>query len=294
VLNSSGSPQTPDAPVMLTATVSAQAPGSGTPTGEVTFMDGATSIGSQSLSGGTAQLTTTLGGGSHTITAVYDGDANIVTSTSQAVTINVQQAGSRTSLTSAAARAVFGQLVSLTATVTPATGTGTPEGSVTFLNGLTTLATVPLNDGKAVFTLNALALGTMTISASYGGSSGFTGSASASITETVVPVTTVTTVSPSVNPGFLGQFVTISATVRSSSPGATAPSGTVTFKLGKKTLGTGTLSGGTAALKTKKLALGSNKITVVYSGNADFMASTSGTLKEIIKKKPPAKKPKKK
>jgi len=31
-----------------------------------------------------------------------------------------------------AARAVFGQLVSLTATVSPATGTGTPDGSVTF------------------------------------------------------------------------------------------------------------------------------------------------------------------
>jgi Bacterial Ig-like domain (group 3) len=76
-------------------------------------------------------------------------------------------------------------------------------------------------------------------------------------------------------------------------PGAAAPSGSVTFRLGKKTLGKGTLSDGIAIIKTKKLALGSSKITVVYGGNANFEASTSATLKEVVKKKPPAKKSKK-
>lgn len=50
---------------------------------------------------------------------------------------------------------------------------------------------------------------------------------------------------------------------------------------------------GAAALKTRKLALGRDKITVDYSGNADFQGSTSATLKELIKKKPRARKPRK-
>ena len=35
-------------------------------------------------------------------------------------------------------------------------------------------------------------------------------------------------------------------------------------------MGIATLSNGIAVVKTNKLALGSSKITVVYSGNADF------------------------
>ncbi len=70
--------------VTFTATVSAVSPGSGTPTGSVTFYDGATSLGSNSLDGsGVATLSTSaLTGGSHTISAVYGGDSNFLTSTS--------------------------------------------------------------------------------------------------------------------------------------------------------------------------------------------------------------------
>jgi hypothetical protein len=45
-------------------------------------MDGASTLGTGSLSGGTATYTvSTLGVGSHSITTVYDGDANFTTST---------------------------------------------------------------------------------------------------------------------------------------------------------------------------------------------------------------------
>src|SRR5207237_2563423 len=42
--------------VTFTATVSAAGPGSGTPTGTVTFKDGAATLGTASLSGGSATL----------------------------------------------------------------------------------------------------------------------------------------------------------------------------------------------------------------------------------------------
>ncbi|WP_240510037.1 Ig-like domain-containing protein, partial [Streptomyces malaysiense] len=58
----------------LTATVAAVPPGSGTPTGSVDFFDGATLLGTGTLSGGTATLTTSaLSVGTHLLTAVYSG-----------------------------------------------------------------------------------------------------------------------------------------------------------------------------------------------------------------------------
>jgi large repetitive protein len=65
-----------DQVITFTATVSAQAPGSGIPAGVVTFtIDGAATI-TASLSGGAASVTTsTLGVGSHTVAVMYGGSA---------------------------------------------------------------------------------------------------------------------------------------------------------------------------------------------------------------------------
>jgi ELWxxDGT repeat protein len=75
----------------FTATVSANAPGSGTPTGSVDFFDTttATDLGSATLSGGQATLSTaTLPSGNDTITLSYGGDGNfLASSTSVTVTI---------------------------------------------------------------------------------------------------------------------------------------------------------------------------------------------------------------
>jgi hypothetical protein len=78
------------ASVTFTATVT-QNPGSGVPTGTVTFMDGATVLGTGTLNGaGLATFSTaTLALGPHTVTAVYGGDANDAASTSAAVTVTV-------------------------------------------------------------------------------------------------------------------------------------------------------------------------------------------------------------
>jgi Ca2+-binding RTX toxin-like protein len=68
--------------VVLTATVTANSPGSGTPTGTVDFFDTTTNtdLGSVTLSGGKAVLSTGLLPGNQTITATYSGDANFTAS----------------------------------------------------------------------------------------------------------------------------------------------------------------------------------------------------------------------
>jgi large repetitive protein len=71
---------------VLTAIISAVAPGAGTPTGTVTFKDGSMGIGTATVgAGGKASLSTSFSAtGGHTITAVYGGDGSLVGSSSQA------------------------------------------------------------------------------------------------------------------------------------------------------------------------------------------------------------------
>jgi hypothetical protein len=79
-LTSSLNPSQAGQAVTFTATASS---GGGTPTGTVTFKDGATVLGTAALSGGIATLTTaSLTAGSHTITAVYGGSSSQAASTS--------------------------------------------------------------------------------------------------------------------------------------------------------------------------------------------------------------------
>jgi hypothetical protein len=78
-------------PVTFTATVTAQAPGSGTPTGTVTFKDGSSTLGAATLSGGSATFTATLSEGSHPITAVYGGDGSFNGSLSAAFTQTISK-----------------------------------------------------------------------------------------------------------------------------------------------------------------------------------------------------------
>jgi hypothetical protein len=91
-LTSSVNPSTFGQSVTFTATVTASAPGSGTPTGTVTFKDGTSTLGTGTLSGGVATYTTSkLSVGTHSITAIYNGDTNFKTSTSPALTQTVNK-----------------------------------------------------------------------------------------------------------------------------------------------------------------------------------------------------------
>src|SRR5207253_2165518 len=75
LLSSSSNPSVFGQLVTLTAGVTANAPGSGTPTGTVTLTLGATTLGTGSLTGGTTTLQiSSLAVAAQTITAIYNGD----------------------------------------------------------------------------------------------------------------------------------------------------------------------------------------------------------------------------
>src|SRR5207247_2111854 len=149
--------------VTFTVAVAANIPGSGTPTGTVTFKDGALVLGTQMLSSGTAFITTTttaLSVGMHNITVQYGGDANFVGTTSNALVQTVNQDGTNTALTSSAPISGFSQNVTFTATVTGTPVTITPTGFVSLKDGTSTIATAGLDaSGVATFNLSNLSIG---------------------------------------------------------------------------------------------------------------------------------------
>ncbi len=270
--------------VTFTATVLPVSPGSGTPTGTVTFFDGSSELGVVPMSGGIGMYSTTaLTLGTHAISAVYSGDFNFVGSGSPAIVQNVTKAASLTLLASSANPSDFGQTVTFTAQVEPtASESGTPTGSINFFDGSTELGTVALSGGIATYTTSDLPKGANSISAVYSGDSNFAAS-TAGLSENVNQASTETVVTPSPSASVAGQSVTLTAQVLPVSPGAGVPTGTLTFKDGTTTLGIATLSGGSASISTSSLAVGSHSITGVYSGDSDdFLTSTSSPSIELV------------
>jgi hypothetical protein len=112
---------TPGSTVLLTATISSTG---GIPTGQVTFLDGNTSLGTSPLDGtGVAILRiNTLAAGAHSLTASYAGDGKFGGSTSAAVTINIANPDFSLGASPATAAVIAGQSTQFVLTVTPAGG----------------------------------------------------------------------------------------------------------------------------------------------------------------------------
>jgi beta-glucosidase len=179
-LTSSPNPSVYGQMVTFTATVGLSGPGTGTPTGSVNFFDNGTSLGSGSLDlNGQATLSlASLAVGAHNaITATYGGDTIFAGSTSSAYAHTVNQANTITSLTSAPNPSIFGQTVTLTATVgVSSPGAGLPTGSITFMIGSTLITQTLSASGVAVYSTSALAVGLHPAAATYNGDTNFSSS----------------------------------------------------------------------------------------------------------------------
>jgi hypothetical protein len=191
-----------------------------------------------------------------------------------------------TSLAADTSSAVFGQPVTLTASVaavTTPTGPsfGTPTGTVTFFDGDTVLSEVALDpNGQATLTVS-LDVGAHSLTASFAGIAPFTASSSAALGETVAQAGTTTALAVDDSEG--PSIVFLTATVAPVAPGAGLPTGTVTFFDGTTVLGTGSLdANGQAFFFVELLAPGPHSLSASYSGDGNFLASTSATVTETV------------
>jgi uncharacterized repeat protein (TIGR01451 family) len=283
VLASSLNPSTLGQSVTFTATVAS--PVGGEPTGMVVFHDGSASLGSAALdaAGQTTVTTSALTLGAHSITANYGGDSHFGTSTSPTITQTVK-VNTSTALSSSRNPSIFKQAVTWTATVT--SSSGMPTGTVSFLDGGTSIGFATLDSGgHASITLANLAVGTHSLTASYGGDASHNPSKSAALSQLVQAATgaaSSTAVVSSLNPAAVGQSVTFTATVTSGTAGT--PTGTVSFLSASTLLGTAVLNAGAKAAVTVSFATpGFKGITAVYNGDATFAPSTSSALSQTIR-----------
>ena len=99
--------------------------------------------------------------------------------------------------------------------------------------------------------------------------------------------TSSTALASSLNPSTYGSPVTFTATVTGSGP---TPTGTVTFKEGSTSLGSGALNGSGAAtfvISTLPVAGPPHAITAVYGGDGNFGGSTSSAVAQTVDKASP-------
>ncbi len=174
-------------------------------TGTISFSANSAGIGTATVTGGKAQITTSsLYVGNYPIMATYSGDTNYSTSFGSFLeTVNLVP--TTTAVSSSNSSVAEGASVTFTAKVTPAqAGIAPMSGYVLFaINGANYVTTVTNN--QAQYTTSFSTAGSIPVQASYDGDPNYS-SSSASLTETVVP-----------NPTFL--IAANSATITVTSPG---------------------------------------------------------------------------
>lgn len=168
VLATSGNPTVVGQSVSLTATIFPPSA-----TGNVTFFEGSTTLGSSPVNFGVATLPAAFASaGLHSLTAAYSGDDNNQSSFSEALNqivnpTNPPPVGAPTSLTlsSSATSVQSGGTVALSASLAGSA----PTGSVVFKDGATTIATVALSGGMATTNAVLTGAGLHVLSATYAG-----------------------------------------------------------------------------------------------------------------------------
>lgn len=206
-----------------------------------------------------------------------------------ATQINPPTAAQATAITLAATpvSALPGTTVTMTAAVTSSSGVGVPTGSITLLDGASTLATVALDAaGKASFAASTLSNGAHALVAMYGGDGNFAASTSAVATVTIAQASTTATLTGSATAVEAGGNTTLTVTIGHTA-GAADASGTVTLRDGSTALTSATLSHGTASFPLRGLSAGTHTYIAVYGGDATYLGSTSNTL-SVVAGKPSA------
>ncbi len=273
VVSSSSQSATPGQSIVLTASVTPVS--SDTNRGTVSFYAGSTLLGSGPLSaGGVATLTVnTLPIGADSVDAVYSGSATYAVSTSSAISIIVSRFATTTVVSASTPTPGFGQPVSFTATVTPASSDEL-RGAVSFYAGHVLLGTGTLTaSGTSILSTSSLPLGVSVLTAVYSGSTNYASSTSGNF-QIDAEAGTAITLSASPTTQLSNNPILLTAQISSTTAGM--QTGTVSFMDGPTLLSTVPVSAsGQATYTSTTLSDGSHSLNATYSGDTDYLPSTS-------------------
>jgi len=285
ILSLSPSTYTPvtGSPITFTAVLTSIA---GIPTGTVTIVQDGVAIGTVPVDAtGHATFQYNIPTpGIHAYVATYSG--NLAFPPAVSVKFYVLATGNPVptlNLATAPEPSLYGNTFTLTATVTPASGTTTPTGSINFsIDSALVASSVALNAGTASYTVatgNTYATGIHTLSASYSGDTNFS-TVSQSGSHTVEPLPSViSTVTASPEPSNWNDAFTLTATIDPSSSGTGTPTGTVTFYVDTTLVASNVPMSGDVATYVvpagNAYAVRAHTLTAVYSGDTNFSGSTA-------------------
>ncbi len=175
-------------------------------------------------------------------------------------------------VTPSASSITTAQALTVTVAVSGGSGNPTPTGTVTLTSGSYTSAATTLTSGGATINIPAgsLAIGTDILTVTYSGDSNYTAASGANSVTVGLPTPTVT-VTPSASSLTTAQALTVTIAVSGGS-GNPTPTGTVILTSGSYTSAATTLTGGGATINIPagSLAIGTDILTVTYSGDSNY------------------------
>jgi hypothetical protein len=190
--------------------------------------------------------------------------------------VNPDAVRTAVALRSSAEPAIFGQPLTLTATVSiEGEALGTLAGTVVFKDGDKQIGSGQLHGKTATLACSNLAVRSHSLSAIYTGNRDFQGSTSPVLAQSVDPVPTMALLVSSSAAVKKGQAVTFTATVKAEYVEKDVPGGNVAFRSNGDLLESVPLRGDTAAFSTSSLPVGTHSITASYQGDSRFAGSNS-------------------
>jgi hypothetical protein len=202
-------------------------------------------------------------------------------------TFKVMQATPAVSVTVTSSNLTVLQAESVTITVNGGAGGPVPTGSVTLKGGGYTSAATTLSNGTATIPIaaGALAVGTDTLTAGYAGDSTYLAAMGTSSPIAVSKAASSVSVTPSATSITAVQSLNVEIVVSAAS-GSPTPTGSVTVASGKYAPAATTLTSGSAtiAVPAGALALGSDALSVSYSGDGTFLASSATAAPVTVSK----------
>jgi hypothetical protein len=273
------------------------------PTGTVTLTRGDTGavLGSGALQGGVATIAFIAAPGLYDVLPNWPGDANYQvpnTGTTQFIQTESNPGTLPVHLTLSLGATSFGlgQRSQYTVAVTPAQqNAATPIGFVVLYSSAGQIAAqVALGGGKATGTIEWDAAGPQSVYAVYQGDNNFAGASSTPAAVTVTQATPILTVQPIAAYAAVGSVTSVRALLTSplSSTNAPAPTGAIQFYNSLNAAPAApigspqaiTTFNGSALLATlaSTLPQGSNVVTAVYSGDANWKSVSSAPSAPIV------------
>jgi hypothetical protein len=189
---------------------------------------------------------------------------------------SLNDCGVTETLTSSLNPAPAGQSVTFTAQLSDTSGT--PTGSVQFLDGANPLGTQTVSSsGSASLSTSSLTVGSHTIQANYQPTGTFS-PASASLTQVITGDATAVALTCAPNPIEIGGTAQLTATVSSTSG---TPTGSVSFADNGSALATQALAAGAAVFSYSGSSARTHNITATYIPTGSFAAS-SASCSEVV------------